>query len=169
MPQSLLALLSAVLISLVAIQQTRSGHRTDADLDREKIVAVAAEVAVERLAFLESLPFDEVTKAGRAKTLADLTQVANGQFFRVPAADPPGDDLDDFHGTQTSVTRVLQEGSPGQPMVAAVTVQYVRESDGTTPSSAPTRLKRATVVVTSPGIAPVQLSQVYSCAGYCVW
>lgn len=169
MPQSFLALIGIVLASLVALHQVQSGHRTDASLEHLTLQSAAADVAAERLAALGALPFDEGVKTERARSVADLSLYANGRFFRPASTDPPGDDLDDFHGARTTVAAVLRDGAPPHPLTADVTVQYVREDDGETPSGARTRLKRATVVVTSPGAAPVRVSQVFSCAGYCVW
>lgn len=171
MPQSLLLLAGIVLVSLVAVSQTRSGHRTEGNLGRLAIQSIAAEAASEQLTFLGSLPFDEAVVAARstAKAVTDLTPVVNGRFVRTIGLDPAGNDLDDFNATQTIVTPVLRQGSPGLPLTVAVTVQYVSEVDGTTPSLVSTRFKRATVVVTAPGTDPVRLSQLFSCGGFCTW
>ena len=171
MPQTLLVLAGIVLASLVSISQTRSGHRTEGNLGRLAIQSAAADAASERLTFLGTLPFDEavVTVRARIRALTDLTPVVNGVFVRTTGTDPAGNDLDDFNGVQTTVTPILREGGASHPLTVSVTVQYVSEADGTASSGIPTRFKRATVRVTAPGSDPVQLTQLFSCGGYCTW
>lgn len=169
MPHSLLVVLAVVLASLVALQQSRGAHHTEGRLDGMTLQAAATAAAVERLDFLEGLPFDEGVKGAPAPSVSALTPVVNGAFVRALGADLAGDDLDDFHGAQTALMAVLQEGAPAQPLTTALTVEYVAEPAGMAVSPVPTRFKRATVVVTTPGAAPVRLSRLYSCGGFCPW
>lgn len=169
MPQVLLVVLALALASQVILQQSRGGQRTEAVLDGMTIQAAATAAAVERLDYLDSLPFDEGVKLTVATAASSLTPVVNGAFARTAGLDPAGDDLDDFNGVRTTVSSVLQQGAPAQSLTTALTVEYVTEAAGVTASAVPTRFKRATVVVTTSGTAPIRLSQLYSCGGLCAW
>ena len=169
MPQSLLVLLGVVLVSLLALQQVRAGHHTEAGLRQLSLEAAAADVAADRLAFLGSLPFDEAVKAGADTSRLSLTPFVGGQFRRLLAPDPPGDDLDDFDGARETVPVRLRDGAPPVPMTVETTVRYAAETDVTAPALLPTRFKRATVLVTAPGADTVRVSQLYSCGGFCPW
>ena len=169
-PQTLLTLLGLLLASLLSVQQLRAGMDSDRQTRAAEAQAAFADIALERLAALEALPFDNATVSGSAESPADLTPVVGGGFYR-PGGDAPGDDLDDDDGSTTTEVRPLREGHVGVRAAVAVRVGYVSEADGLTPSATPTRYKRATVTVSSPDVdaPPVSLTQLYSCGSPCTW
>ena len=170
MPQTLLGLLGILLASFLSLHQLRSSMDADVKTREAEVQALLADVALSRLGELEALPFDEAVKEAYAASVVELTPVVGAGFFRI-GGDAANDDLDDAHGTSTTTTHTLRDGQASFRAVAAVTVGYVSEADGTTPSAVPTRFKRATVTVTSPdvGAPSVSLSQLYSCGSYCTW
>lgn len=168
MPQTLLALLALSIVSLLVFQQSEQSARTGRVTDAHEMSAAAVDAALTRLAFYETLAFDEATVVRPARSVLQLAPrivpyVAGG-------TDLPGNDLDDFHATVLSTTGAV--GGTTLPLVIRTTVEYVSEADGDTPSAGPTRLKRATVVVTPPpgsGAAPVELSELFLCGSRCTF
>lgn len=175
MPQTLLALLGIVLASVLALHQSRNGAASERRAEAAEVQALAAEVAMERLARLEGLAFDQAVVAGRAQSPAQLTPFLAGRFVAV-GPDPAGDDLDDADGESAEGAHDLRQraggGVGGVRLRTTVAVRYVRESDGETVATAPTRFKRATVTVApvpADGAPPVTLTQLFSCGSYCAW
>ena len=177
MPQTSLALLGIVLASVLALHQSRSGVRTERQTEAAEVQALAAEVAMERMARLEAVPFDQAVVGAYVSAPSELTAMVGGTF--VPTGpDPAGDDLDDANGESVEAPYDLREsegvGVGGVRLRTTVVVRYVSEADGETVAPTPTRFKRATVTVApaaaGPGVAkPVVLTQLFSCGSYCTW
>ena len=178
MPQTMLALFGIVLASVLMLHQSRSGILTDRRTEAAEVQALAAEVAVERMARLEALAFDQAVVDDYADAPAELTPFAGGSFVPL-GPDAPGDDLDDANNESIEAPYALREGAAGGAvggieLRTTVTVRYVDEGDGETVTSVPTRFKRATVTVapvaTGDAVAkPVVLTQMFSCGSYCTW
>ena len=173
MPQTILALFGIVLASILALHQSRTSIQTERQTEAAEVQALAAEVAMTRMAELEALPFDQAVADGiYMESPTELTPIVGGGFTP-PGLDPPGDDLDDANGTVVEAVYALRDGaSGGIRLRTAVVVRYVQESDGETVTSTRTRLKRATVTVqpaTATTVRPVRLTQLFSCGSYCTW
>ena len=175
MPQTVLALLGIVLASVLMLNQSRSGIWTERQTESAEIQALASEIAMARLAVLETMPYDQAVVGGTASAPNDLTLLV-GTTFTPSGADAPGDDLDDANGESAETTHQVRQGdSGGTPggvrMRTSVGVIYVEESDGVTPSGDRTRFKRATVTVepVDGAAEPVVLTQLFSCGSFCTW
>lgn len=177
MTQTLLALFGIVLASVLTLHQSQSGIRTERQTEAAEIQALAAEVAMERMARLEAMPFDQAVVGARALSPNSLTSIVGGGFLP-SGADVPGDDLDDADGESVEALYDLRESASGSVggvrLRTTVAVRYVSEADGETVTSARTRFKRATVTVAptaaGAGVAqPVVLTQLFSCGSHCAW
>ncbi len=167
MPQSLLALLAMMVVSLYSFHQQENILRMRASMIRDEIAHNATAVAIERLDEIGTLAFDEGTKGGDIHQASELT--VRDQDGRYPQ-DTPADDLDDFDGV--IVPRVRLTSLDTLHYDVRTRVVYVSEVDGNTEVDVATRYKKATATVYLLDTAQpdsIYLSQVYACGSRCDW
>ena len=176
MGQTMYAIIAMMLVSLFAVQQQRHSIRTQLDMIDNEVATIASSVAVERLEEIGSVAFDQNTKDGVIDSASELTSASDfgeGQ-------DQPGDDIDDFDGTDPDVVRTIN----GMQLAFATetTVTYADEDATDEPIAGPSKYKLVTVTVTVQGLdntlysgangkakSVITLSQSFSCKSACQW
>jgi hypothetical protein len=164
MPQTLMALLSMMLLTLFTYNQHRSVLQMREDTLYRDIELRGTGVAVDHLEALTAVAFDAATVDDTLTSAFDLTDTEDF------GDDGTLDDLDDYHGltltdTRTTAYDTLYYGVETE-------IAYVEEFDLAVVASSPTRYKRATVRVYSLDVAfadTFALTQLYSCEGRCSW
>ncbi len=169
MPQTLLALGAVMVATFFSFQQQRSVLETRMQMIRNEVETAATAVAVDRLAEIGAMAYDDATKGDvRIFSSAALTSSAT---FTEDA--PPVDDIDDFDGS--SVTRHRVSSGDTLRYGVETTVEYADENVPDSPILDPTvrtKFKKATVKVYSLNVAyvdTIRLSQSYSCGSKCAW
>jgi hypothetical protein len=166
MSQTMLAILALMLVTLFAFQQQRNIGQARVGMMRNEIAVQAMSVAVDRLEQVGVVSFDEAT-------LGDAKITAAGSLTPGPpfAQDTQGNDIDDFHGGDTTVTRYIH-GKP-MPFRVETTVAYAAENDPEHEVSFRTRFKKATAraYALNVGIAidTATVSQTFACGSLCDW
>lgn len=175
MPQTLLALLAVVGVTVLVQQGGRDRIDDAASTRRSEIEVQARGVATSVLERLSGVPFDGGEGGGTSAYSPSLSfgtgASAAGRLLDEVFADGTYDDLDDFHGVQSVVARhfVYDPASKEtRPLDLSVDIEvsYVEQDDGgwVPPESyVRTPFKRAIVTVrASDLLAPVQLGRIYA-------
>lgn len=164
MPQTLLALMAMMLMTLFAFNQHRNVLTMREDVFMQDVDLRATGVAIDQLEALSAFAYDAATVDDTLTTASALTSV------EMLGDDGTTDDLDDFDGTTATATRE----TPFDTLSFSVTtrVSYVEEEDPDTEATSPTKFKKATVEVYALDVAfadTVTLSQLYNCGSRCDW
>lgn len=174
MPQTLLALLSVMLVSLFSYNQQRNVLSMRANMLRDEVALQATAVAVDRLDEIGAKAFDEATRSdavSASNQLSAMLSVYEGEQVSPGfASDSPSDDIDDFDNVTVYDSRSTWLDSLDFKVHTEVT--YVSEADRQTEVSYQTRFKKVTAQVYSMDYALADtfyLSQVYNCGTLCNW
>lgn len=164
MPQTLLALMAMMMMTLFAFNQQRNILMMREDVYMRDVDLRATGVAVDQLEAFSAFAFDAATVGDTITTAGALTGLAD------LGEDGTTDDLDDFDGTTATATRE----TPFDTLAFSVTtsVAYVEEDDPDVAAASPTKYKKATVQVYALDVAfadTVTLSQLYNCGSRCDW
>lgn len=168
MPHSLVAVIAMALASLVTFQQHRSVLTQRMVHVRSQIWVEATAAAGDRLEQVTAMAFDEVLLKGGADSATELTSFAAGAG---QLGESTGmNDVDDYDG---AVSEDIRTASGKSLRFRTFThVSYVSESDGATPVSYPTRLKRVTVEAVPldiPAADTIRVTEVVDCGHLCRW
>ncbi len=175
MPQTLLAFLAMMIVTLLAINQQQRVLRIYESMLDDEMEVMAAGVALQALEIIESQAFDSATIGGA--TVTDPSQLttlpfATGNGCSLRGLNALCDDVDDFNGmTPDTLTFSMRNGVTYAFEVTA-TVDYVTTTGASVAiASAPTYDKQITVIlqdVPQPGgrrmlFNPVRLTRLKSC------
>jgi hypothetical protein len=184
MPQTLLAILSMMIVSMFSLNQHRNLLSTRESMMRMEISLQATGVAVDWLEEIGTLSFDEATRDDEITSVNDLTAmvsinldgdgkshiVSSGGDYYGFDGDTPSDDIDDFDETAVPKSRATIQGNLNFSLYTNVV--YVDDTNVEIEQATPTKTKKATVTVISLDVAQpdtIRLSQVYTCGSRCNW
>lgn len=175
--------MAMVVATMFAHNQHRSMLTTQMSLIRQDVSVRATGVAVDAMEEISVMAFDDATKNGPITDATLLTALPiitdDNRLYLLETAyeivggeqDESGgaDDVDDFN--LRTLTRTRSHSGSLLSFDVMPSVHYV-DSDGATPVSYPTKMKRVTVDVVSTDFEfsdTIRLTHVVSCGSRCAW
>lgn len=175
--------MAMVVATMFAHNQHRSMLTTQMSLIRQDVSVRATGVAVDAMEEIGVMAYDDATKNGpiddptlltsleivtdenRLSLIETVVGIIGGEQDESGGAD----DVDDFN--LRTLTRTRTHGGSNLSFDVMPSVHYV-DSDGVTPVSYQTKMKRVTVDVVSKNFSfpdTVRLTHVISCGSRCAW
>lgn len=169
MPQTLLAIGAVMMATFFSFQQQRSLLETRMQMIRNEVETAATAVAVDRLAEIGAMAYDDATK-GDDRIFSSTSLTARNTFTDDA---PPIDDIDDFHGASVSRFRVTTGDTLWYGVESSISYANENAPDAAIVDPAiRTKFKKATVTVYSLNVAQIdtiRISQSFSCGSKCAW